>query len=145
MQWRHFRKRVSTHPFLEIVWKVVKKVTIHSVKSLLLKTIRLYHIQTTCLKNRYVYPALLGGDAFNLVVLHEGKCAEDFINHSDNKVHREAAVNIAPHYYRSVRIHRLLVAPAEEEGDKVKFERTLVKEFCAGEVSFRAVFTHPLR
>ena len=45
--------------------------------------------------------------------------------------------------YRSVRIHRLFLAPDEE--DKVKFERTLVKEFCAGEVSFRAVFTHPLR
>ena len=86
-------------------------------------------------------PALLGGDAFNLVVLQEDKCAEDFINHSGNKVHREAAVNIAPHYYRSVRIHRLLLA----SDDEVRFERTLVKEFCAGEVSFRAVFTHPLR
>ena len=45
--------------------------------------------------------------------------------------------------YCSLRIHRLYLAPDEE--DKVKFEHTLVKEFCAGEVSFRAVFTHPLR
>ena len=101
---------------------------------------------TYLLKNRYISVYLLtivGGDAFNLVVLQEGKSAEDFTKHSDNKIHREAAVNIAPHYYRSVRIHRLYLAPDEE--DKVKFERTLVKEFCAGEVSFRAVFTHPLR
>ena len=83
-----------------------------------------------------------GGDSFNLVVLQEGKCAEDFINHSDNKVHHEAAMKIAPHYYRSVRIHRLLLAPNEDL--KVKFERTLVKEFFSGEVSFRSVFTHPL-
>ena len=85
---------------------------------------------------------VLGGDSFNLVVLQEGKCAEDFINQQDNKAHREAAAKIAPHYYRSIRIHRFLLTPANDE---VKFERTLVKEFWGGEVSFRAVFTHPLR
>ena len=36
------KKRVSTHPFLKIVWKVCKKVNIHSVKSLLLKKVCLY-------------------------------------------------------------------------------------------------------
>ena len=36
------RKRVSTHPFLEIVWKVGKKVNIHFVKSFLLKKNCLY-------------------------------------------------------------------------------------------------------
>jgi hypothetical protein len=34
---RKDKKWVSTHPFLEIVWKVVKKVNIHFVKSLFLK------------------------------------------------------------------------------------------------------------
>ena len=83
---------------------------------------------------------MLGGDSFNLVVLCEDKSADDFINHPNNKVHREASVIISPHYYRSVRIHRLLLT----KSDEVTFERTLVKEFLSGEVSFRAVFTHPL-
>ena len=75
------------------------------------------------------------------MVLGEAKCADDFINQPNNKVHREASANISPHYYRSVRIHRLLLTCSDE----VTFERTLVKEFLSGEVSFRAVFTHPLR
>ena len=92
---------------------------------------------------KYLYDRLEKYQFTTFRVLCPNRSCHHCTKHSDNKIHREAAVNIAPHYYRSVRIHRLYLVPDEE--DKVKFERTLVKEFCAGEVSFRAVFTHPLR
>lgn len=72
------------------------------------------------------------------MVLEPGKRPEDFFKCD---IHREAAEVIAPHYYRRLRIHRLRIS----ENHEVSLERTLVKEFWAGEVSFRAVFTHPLR
>jgi hypothetical protein len=70
--------------------------------------------------------------------LEPGKSAEDFLS---SAVHQEAVSEVAPHYYRRIRIHRLALTT----DNVVVFQRTLVKEFWMGEVSFRAVFTHPLQ
>ena len=43
---RKEKKRVSIHPFLEIVWKVGKKINIHSVEPFLLKTIYQYVLRS---------------------------------------------------------------------------------------------------
>ena len=79
----------------------------------------------------------VGGNSFNLVVLEPQKTVEDFLK-TANVAHAKAVTDVSPHYYKSVRIHRLILNSSHE----AKLERTLVKTFDGGNVLRRSIIKH---
>ena len=70
-------------------------------------------------------------------MLEPQKNVEDFLK-TENVAHAKAVTDVSPHYYKSVRIHRLIL----NSNNEAKFERTLVKTFDGGKVLSRSIIKH---
>ena len=78
-----------------------------------------------------------GGDWYNLVILTEGAAVEDFTQ--NNFVHSEVVKEVAPLYYRQVRIHRGIMDIENSNKMDLVFNRTLVLQYKHGAVVSRNI------